>query len=121
MIRRRMPRSGAAIAAMLTDTATASSAMATGVFPRPPVAAVAAGRTTVDLAVWTAPDTSNPVTRASAGCRSLAASVEAAKTMAPAVGRVKVWTASLTWLIRGALSAKVSIRMSTVREMSVAG
>ena len=47
---------GAATAATLTETATASSATATGVLPKPPVDAVTAGRTMVVLAACTVRD-----------------------------------------------------------------
>jgi hypothetical protein len=104
-------------AAMITGTTTArmerivastSSATLTGTLPAPPVVAVTAGRIAADFTTCTLPATRSPAMIPNAGWRPVTTSVLAAKRIAPAAGRMKVWMASLTWLTAGTLSAKNS-------------
>jgi hypothetical protein len=74
---------------------------------------VTAGRLARYLAACPPPATSNPNASEKIGFTSVITRALAAKTMAPAVGRTKVWMASLIWLTAGTLSAKNSIREST--------
>ncbi|NTV88834.1 MAG: hypothetical protein HGA22_00490 [Clostridiales bacterium] len=77
------------------------------------VVAVTAGRTAPDLTACTLPATSRPAMTARTGCTSVTTFVLAANNTAPAVGRMKVWMASFTWLTAGTLSAKNSTSPST--------
>ena len=86
-----------------------SSAMLTGTFPTPPVAAVTAGRTATDLTACTLPEISSPQINASTGWTSVITLALAAKATAPAAGRIKVCMASLRWLTAGILSASISM------------
>ena len=74
-----------------------SSAMLTGVLPAPPVVIVTAGRIASDLTAWTLPEMNKPAIRARTGFTCVMLDALAAKTMAPAVGRTKLWTISLIW------------------------
>ena len=99
--------------------AVTSSAKLTTGSPVPAVAAVTAGRTSTDLTVWTLPATSSPQIIRRTGLTFVAEPALAAKRTAPAVGRMKVCTASLTWSTAGILSATASIRQSTVSKPMV--
>ena len=72
-----------------------SSAMLTGVFPAPAVVAVKAGRTATDLTVCTLPAMSSPEIIDRIGLMSVITFALAAKAIAPAAGRTKVWMMSL--------------------------
>ena len=73
-----------------TTVEVASSAMLTGTFAAPPVVAVTKGRTANDLTACTPPETSRPATSAKIGLTLVKFEALAAKTIAPAVGRIKV-------------------------------
>ena len=72
-----------------------SSAMLTGVFAAPAVVAVSAGRTAADLTVCTLPAINNPAIIDRIGLISVRTFALAAKAIAPAMGRTKVWMMSL--------------------------
>src|SRR5581483_3119575 len=101
-IRNRIKMATSATMAIGTKTAknetaveVTSSAMLTGTLPAPPVVAVTVGRIATDLTACTLPATSNPQASAITGLRPVMTFVLAAKAMAPATGRTKVWIRSL--------------------------
>lgn len=93
-----------------------SSAMLTGTLPAPAVVTVTAGLTTRDFTALTPPDINKPASRAKTGWTYSTTEELAAKTMAPAAGRTKLWIMSLMWFTSGILSASISI---TVRKIKV--
>ncbi len=92
-----------------TTVENTSSAMLTGTFPAPPVVAVTAGLTARALTECTPPATSSPAASESTGLMSVMTSALAAKAIAPAAGRTKVWIRSLMWLTAGSLSVSISM------------
>ena len=73
----------------ITVAATSSAVLTTG-SPTPAVVAVMSGRTATDLTVWTVPATNRPHMSERTRLTSVTLPALAAKTIAPAVGRMKV-------------------------------
>ncbi len=85
---------GIMIAKMENSVATISSRILTGTLPVPAVVAVIVGRTAIDFIICTLPATNRPVAIIKMGVTSTEF-VLAAKTIAPAAGRMKLWMMSL--------------------------
>ena len=92
-----------------TEAEVISSAILTGTLAAPPVVAVTAGRIASDLTAWTLPEINKPAITARMVFTWVMLDTLAAKTMAPAVGLIKLCTISLTWFTAGTLSATISM------------